>query len=293
MTLEIYRRYAATIGYGKVLPEAVYVVRPQQENVPVELWKIICRAEIAARPDPSWNLLKIHTREVAMTFLMYPEFEVEPHPALAEATKINLNTGSIVRTDFRQRANPPILHRKETFLPPDDERVPGYAALTKREEDAGLYRDLSRIGFRMHWLALLRRSDLAYDGHTLVSRHELSPESDSENGNKPNVARHRTAIKRYNFSKPVKQLLERGLLRKKDRFFDYGCGHGMDIEALENLGYKAAGWDPAFRPAAEKTPAAVVNLSYVLNVIEEPTELLPRNSTYKARKIAEREERMK
>ena len=81
-----------------------------------------------------------------MTFLTYSEFEVEPHPALAEATKINLNTGSIVQTDFRQRVNPPILHRKETFLPPNDPRIPGLAALTKQEEEAGLYRDASRIG---------------------------------------------------------------------------------------------------------------------------------------------------
>jgi hypothetical protein len=59
MTLETYRSYADAIGYGKRLPEAVYIVRPQQKNIPVELWKIICRAEIAAKPDPSWNLLKV------------------------------------------------------------------------------------------------------------------------------------------------------------------------------------------------------------------------------------------
>ena len=86
------------------------------------------------------------------------------------------------------------------------------------------------------------------------------------------IERHRTAIKRYDLSKPVKQLLERGLLKKNDTFFDYGCGHGMDIEALHHLGYEASGWDPAFRPNAPKTPAAVVNLGYVLNVIEEPAE---------------------
>ena len=88
----------------------------------------------------------------------------------------------------------------------------------------------------------------------------------------PEVARHRTAIKRYDLSKPVKALLERGLLRKQETFFDFGCGHGMDIEALGNLGYRASGWDPAFRPNAEKQKATVVNLGYVLNVIEEPTE---------------------
>ena len=84
--------------------------------------------------------------------------------------------------------------------------------------------------------------------------------------------RHRTAIKRYDLSKPVKQLLELGLLRKNDALFDFGCGHGMDVEALQNLGYQAAGWDPAFRPNTPKTRAAVVNLGYVLNVIEEPRE---------------------
>ena len=46
----------------------------------------------------------------------------------------------------------------------------------------------------------------------------------------------------------------------------------MDVEALQNLGYQASGWDPAFRPNAPKSSAAVVNLGYVLNVIEEPAE---------------------
>ena len=269
---ENHRLLVETIGYGKKLLDAIYLYRPRKADVPSSLWETISRAELAGRPDPSWNLLKIHTREVALTFLTYPEFDVEPHPALAEATKINLNTGSIVQTDFRQRVNPPILHRKETFLPPNDPRISCYARLTKQEEEAGLYRDCSRIGLRVQWLALMKRLKLDYEGHTLISRpsprHDLEP----ENGEELSVARHRTAIKRYDLSKPVKRLLERGLLRKSETFFDYGCGHGMDVEALQNLGYQASGWDPAFRPNVPKVPAAVVNLGYVLNVIEEPSE---------------------
>jgi DNA phosphorothioation-associated putative methyltransferase len=205
--LQTYRCSVKSIKYGKELPDALYLVRPEKEDVPLDIWNMICRAEVAARPDPSWNLLKLHTREVAMTFLTYSEFEVEPHPALAEATKINLNTGSIVRTDFRQRANPPILHRKEAFLSPNDPRTPGYAALTMQEEKAGLYRDPSRIGLRVQWLALLQRLNLHYEGHTLVSRSVQRHESESGNGDKPDIARHRTAIKRYDLSKPVKQVL--------------------------------------------------------------------------------------
>jgi len=73
-----------------------------------------------------------------------------------------------------------------------------------------------------------------------------------------------TAIKRYDLSRPVKLLLERGLLQKQDAIFDYGCGHGMDIEALQSLGYTASGWDPAFRPDGAKSESEVVNLGYVL-----------------------------
>ena len=209
---------------------------------------------------------------MAITFLSYPDFEDDPHPALAEATKINLNTGTVVKTDYRQRSNPPILHRKETFLPPGHPRVTEYATLTAAEEQAGLYRDPSRIGLRLYWHTLLKRLGLSYDGHKLIELENGSATVASEEEATPEVARHRTAIKRYDLSKPVKTLLERGLLRKQETFFDFGCGHGMDVEALVNLGYQASGWDPAFRPNAEKQKATVVNLGYVLNVIEEPAE---------------------
>ena len=101
------------ISFGKRLPTALYIARPQSEwSIGRKLDADIRRAEVAAKPDPGWNLLKIHTNEAALTFLTYPDFDEDPHPALAEATKINLKTGSVVRTDYRGRSNPPILHRK-------------------------------------------------------------------------------------------------------------------------------------------------------------------------------------
>ena len=272
MKFEAFLSSIKSLSFGKRLPTAIYVRRPQHNEVSATFFETVRRAEIAAKPDASWNLLKAHTDQFALTFLSYPDFDIDPHPALAEATKINLNTGSVVRTDYRTRANPPILHRKETFLPENDPCIPVYAALTKSEEDAGLYREPSKIGLRMQWLTLLRRKGLNYEGHTLVSIRKERTGTDSEGDEAADVARHRTAIKRYDLSKPVKQLLERGLLKKNDTFFDYGCGHGMDVEALQHLSYEATGWDPAFRPNAPKTPADVVNLGYVLNVIERPAE---------------------
>lgn len=248
----------------------MYIARPHSDWPVDELLRSeIRRAEIAAKPDPHWNLLKIHTNEAALTFLSYPDFDEDPHPALAEATKINLNTGSVVRTDFRARSNPPILHRKETFLPKLDSRFEKFAQLTAEEEKVGLLRDGARIGLRAYWESLLRKHGLGYEGHKLVRvrRSEIQEEAAPAL-----VERHRTAIKRYDISRPVKLALDRGILQKRHKFFDYGCGHGMDLEALAGLGYSVSGWDPAFRPKAKKEKADVVNLGYVLNVIEEPHE---------------------
>jgi DNA phosphorothioation-associated putative methyltransferase len=55
-------------------------------------------------------------------------------------------------------------------------------------------------------------------------------------------------------------------------YFDYGCGHGADIEYIQRLGLTSAGWDPHFPPDVPQTPADVVNLGYVINVIEDTAE---------------------
>ena len=263
MNREAFAEAVKTLPYGKRLPSALYILRPKNEDLPPILAEAVRRAETAAAPDPSWNLLKLHTDQLALTFLSYPEFDADPHPALAESTKINLNSGTVVRTEYRSRANPPILHRKETFLPPSDSRISTFSALTKQEEEAGLYRDPSRIGLRLHWQTLLKRLGLSYYGTTLVraSTSTTQPElaaTDIEQ----TIERHRTAIKRYDLSKPVKIALDRGVILKKHTFFDYGCGHGMDVEALSGLGYEADGWDPSFRPKATKKEADIVNLGY-------------------------------
>ena len=268
---ETFKSLILNLPHGKILPGAIYILRPQAGDISPVLMREVQRAEIAAEPGKNWNLVKFHTNQMAITFLNYSNFFDDPHPVLVEATKINLRTGTVVKTDFCGRSNALILHRKETFLPLTHPRRAEFAALTKQEEKAGLYEQPKRIGHQLYWQALLRQKKLQYEGHKLSSvsgpSHALLPE-----GQIGLIERHRTAIKRYDLSKPVKMLVEHGLLRKEDTFFDFGCGHGMDIQALTSLGFKANGWDPSFRPTALKSPAAVVNLGYVLNVIENPQE---------------------
>lgn len=86
------------------------------------------------------------------------------------------------------------------------------------------------------------------------------------------IARHKTAMVRGALSRPLSTAAADGLLEPSQTVFDYGCGRGDDVRHLRQLGYTADGWDPAHRPEAELGRADVVNLGYVVNVIENPTE---------------------
>lgn len=86
------------------------------------------------------------------------------------------------------------------------------------------------------------------------------------------VARHKTALTRVALSRPMATAMADGLLPEGSTVFDYGCGKGDDLRHLRALGYPAEGWDPTHRPNAERRPAAVVNLGFVVNVIEHPGE---------------------
>lgn len=97
--------------------------------------------------------------------------------------------------------------------------------------------------------------------------------SDTESPSaRPTIDRAKTALSRNNFSRPVQHLLETGMLHKDRSFFDYGCGRGDDVAGLTELGFRADGWDPVFRPDTSLQTADIVNLGFVLNVIEDPGE---------------------
>ena len=86
------------------------------------------------------------------------------------------------------------------------------------------------------------------------------------------IARHKTAMRRFALSKPLSLALFNGLISPSNTVFDFGCGHGADIRFLKKAGFVVAGWDPHFRPKERLSPADCVNLGYVLNVIEDPIE---------------------
>jgi DNA phosphorothioation-associated putative methyltransferase len=124
------------------------------------------------------NIIKIHRRSGKLSYLIYPGFEDEPHPAPLRSVRVNLRTRQIDSTDYAQSNNPPVLHRKETFLADDHALYAKFARLTAQKEKQGLLDHASKIGTREGWSARLAERGFALKGHRLVKgrRQENGPE---------------------------------------------------------------------------------------------------------------------
>jgi hypothetical protein len=276
VNLSEYKEQVARIPYGKRLPTALYVHREGLAGIGGSLGRVLDQVVARHQVSAEFNLVKFRTDELKLSFLAYPEFDSDPHPALRRAITIDLATGKVRHTNYARNLNPPILHRKETFLPAGHPLRAQFEALTHAEEEAGLYERTATIGFKLNWEKLLASKGLEIHGHSLCQRAALPGPStiNPQLSTSVRPERHKTALTRYELSKPVKSLLEYGVLRPGTTFFDYGCGQGSDVRGLQALGYPAEGWDPVFRPAVAKREADVVNLGYVVNVIEDPAERL-------------------
>lgn len=84
--------------------------------------------------------------------------------------------------------------------------------------------------------------------------------------------RHRTAIARTDYSRPIRVALGDGLIGPNATLLDFGCGLGDDVRHLRLRGIAVSGWDPVHRPEGDRGPAQIVNLGYVVNVIEDADE---------------------
>ena len=103
------------------------------------------------------NIIKLHRHSGKISYLAYPDFETDPHPSLLRSVKLSLRTREIDCLEYGGSANPPILHRKESFLTPDQPLYAKFARLTQQEEKHGLLDDTSTIGTRDGWQARLAK----------------------------------------------------------------------------------------------------------------------------------------
>ena len=244
---------------GKRVGRALYVHRSAVSAQPERFVQTLVDADARAG-DFDWNVVRIADGDV--TFLLYESFEEAAFPALLESLKVARDGSPPVRTDYRRRPNPPILHRKELLLSADHPMLPKFRALTASAEEHGLFADPHKIGTRNAWTDRIREAGLEVRGHALVPAQEERVE----------VSRHRTAIVRRDLSQPMQIMLRLGVVTPSRSVFDFGCGQGEDVAALASQGYDAFGWDPHHATHGRREPASVVNLGFVLNVIEDAKE---------------------
>ncbi|MSR16157.1 MAG: DNA phosphorothioation-associated putative methyltransferase, partial [Gammaproteobacteria bacterium] len=244
--------------------------------------------ELARAGEGTFNVVRFSRLSHEVGLLNYLRFFEDPFPVLASSCVVDLASKSVRRTDFSQRKNPNILHRKELLLPPAHPKRSQYAKLTAELERRGMFSDPQRIGFQKFWMGQLASHGLKIRGHSIVeassSKTAIKEKTDEETNEtarkdeerreekKREIERHRTAIVRDRLSAPMQALARHGLLVSDRTVLDYGCGQGDDVRALQAVGISVTGWDPHYAKDVPLAPADVVNVGFVLNVIEEPRE---------------------
>lgn len=166
--MRLVSRACRASSVGKTTPSALYVHASALESIPA-LLRVYegCARSFVGRVDAA-NVIKLHHDSPAVSYLAYPSFERDPHPALATALHVRLQERRMETRDFQASTNPPILHRKELFLDPSHPLRSRFARLTAQEERAGLYKQLDTIGTREGWTTILRASGWVVRGHRLV-----------------------------------------------------------------------------------------------------------------------------
>lgn len=273
MDFSKFKTLVGQIKVGKQLPDAVYTHISAISSLPNDLALTVVRIAAALKiTNDSWNVIKFYKRDFKLTLLNYPNFESDSYPSLHQSRTIDLNKLTVRSADYSNSDNPPILHRKESFVLGSHPLCDLFKEITKEGEDAGLYENARNIGFRKNWDRLIKRN-----GYFLDSEGRLTPLSEKPCSSENlefigKIDRHLTAIDRSQLSQPLQILARHGYLSGDYSILDYGCGKGDDLRELEAHGVNCSGWDPAHNPEGELISSDIVNLGFVLNVIEDRDE---------------------
>ena len=269
MNAEQFKELVNSLTIGKKLPDAIYFHKSAFTEVPEVLSKFIAVVAKALKiDDENWNLVKVFRKDFRLSLLNYPQFIEDSYPALEQSVNVDLTKLTHRITRYCEQENPPILHRKETMVSKQHELYEHFCLLTQEGEAAGLYENSRMIGFKKIWERLIDKNGYELvDGRlfrssAVISAHESEKEID----------RHKTALVRHELSAPMKTLAKNGFLSGSYSLFDYGCGRGDDLRELEAHGLDALGWDPNFSPDSDIINSAIVNIGFVINVIEDQDE---------------------
>lgn len=201
-----------------------------------------------------FDIVKFNEKNKVITLVKCLNFDEQDEPEIIEQLTIS-NDGTLTST--KANSNPFIYHHKWTMV---DDDYKGFD-VTESKKRSELWTsipaiDKNKIGRKKYW------------------EEDVIPKIDIllNQSNSIAIKRHKTAISRSSLSRPFKSLLKYGYLSGDFTIFDYGCGKADDITMLKRKNIECWGWDPYHKKEGKKTGADVVNLGFVLNVIEDMSE---------------------
>ena len=269
-------QYCQNNPVGKMLPDAFYIHILALHTLDPWLQEYENRARTCSERSRTSALLKVQsatlvkfsTNKPKISYLFYPDFDTDPHPALQASIQVDVETLEVGYRDYSDSENPPILHRKETFVTPEYPLYQEFAALTRAQVALGLLNHTRGIGTKLGWEQRLQVFGVEVQGHSLIKRESSSTITNIV----PKIERHKAALIRPDLSRPVRLALESSLFSPETTFFDYGCGHGGDVTRIAEQGYTSYGWDPYYSAHTPRIAADIVNIGFVINVIEHQSE---------------------
>ena len=261
---------------GKKVLNNVYWHSSLTTAQPDEAQQNISEAETLAnvKAGANYNVIKYDNKSQVLSLLWYPGFYEEAFPTLEKSYRIDLNAKRVEIRSYLNSINPPILHRKELLIRLDDPNYTQFKELTLTTEQLGLFDNPICIGFKQAWDSLIAEKGFQLIDHQFVpiGNLEINDEEIFKSTQNEVITRHLTALSRNNLSAPMQCLARHNFLNGTISVFDYGCGRGDDIRNLTANNIKVSGWDPYFAPEQLKVSADIVNIGFVINVIENYQE---------------------
>lgn len=158
---------ARTAPVGKLTSEALYAHVSALEELPPLLRVYVgCGRALAGTVEEA-TIIKLHRERPQVSYLSYPKFDRDPHPALATVLVARLGSLKLTYRDFRESENPPVLHRKELFVATGYPGRDKFRRLTAQEDAYDLLAT-SSIGTKEGWQEALAGAGLELRGHRLV-----------------------------------------------------------------------------------------------------------------------------
>ncbi len=153
---------------GQLVDNALILHRSALEHLQplLRIYEGCARALVGEIEDA--NVIKLHRLSGKVSYITYPNFEADAHPAMRERVKVTLPSLSIDFFDYRKWDDPPILYRKDELLLPGDPQIPKFSKLSRAEEKYGILDYAHQLNTRCKLDARLEQLGLTLRGHRIV-----------------------------------------------------------------------------------------------------------------------------